>query len=183
MKILKLSFIISFIFIFSELLVYANDIQPGRETYSATLVADPIRLDGSLDEWGKYPKIIDPNFSVPKGTGSNGKYVQYEEYGSGTWTGPDDQSLAIQIVYDSAAIYLGVIVTDDYHGNQGNSAWNGDAIMLMVANKERDQILGLYNYALGGVDESLGEIIVMDERGPGGTSAVIKRDKTRKNYI
>jgi len=54
-------------------------------------------------------------------------------------------------------------VTDEYHENAANSAWNGDSIQLMIANEARDQQVALYNYALGGTDEEIGDIIVNHE--------------------
>ncbi|NIP95043.1 MAG: hypothetical protein GWO24_16985, partial [Akkermansiaceae bacterium] len=53
-------------------------------------------------------------------------------------------------------VYLAFIVTDDYHENSRNSAWNGDSVQLMIANAKQDARVGLYNYALGGVEGALG---------------------------
>jgi hypothetical protein len=109
----------------------------------------------------------------------------YDAGGPGTavWTGPDDQTSAVQIVYDQDNVYFGFVVTDEYHENAANSAWNGDSVQLMIANASQDQQVALYNYALGGTEESLGQIIVMHEAGPGGTEAVVTRNSATKRTI
>ncbi len=162
-----------------------NDIEPGKETYTATAAKKGIAIDGSLSEWTGVPVLADPKFSVPKGSGptGTGKYVLFEEYAGGTWTGPDDQTSAVQVVYDTENVYFGFVVTDDYHENSANSAWNGDSIQLMIASADRKQQIALYNYALGGVENALGDVIVQSEAGPGGTTANIVRDGLNKKTI
>lgn len=175
----------------------ANDIEPGKEYYSAIHTPRPIVLDGDLSEWSGVPVLADPKFYVKtgaegtaagKGTGGVGaELVLFEQYNGGTWTGPDDQTSAVQIAYDADNVYFGFVVTDDYHENSANSAWNGDSVQLMIANATRTQQVALYNYALGGVEEALGDVIVMHEAGPAAdptcgceTEAVIKRNTTTK---
>jgi hypothetical protein len=158
-----------------------NDIEPGKEYYSVVRKAAPIVLDGSLSEWTGVPVLADPKFSIPKGSGTAGTYVLFEEYAGGTWTGPDDQTSAVQVVYDADNVYFGFVVTDDYHENSANSAWNGDSIQLMIASADRSAQVALYNYALGGIETALGtETIIMHEAGPGGTEAVVSRNTTTK---
>jgi hypothetical protein len=170
----------------------ANDIEPGKEYYSAIRTPRAIVLDGDLAEWSGVPVLADPKFYIPKGSGpaGTGTLVLFEEYAGGTWTGPDDQTSAVQIAYDADNVYFGFVVTDDYHENSANSAWNGDSVQLMIANAGRDQQVALYNYAQGGTEEALGEVIVMHEAGPGAdplcdcaTEAVVKRDSTKKKTI
>jgi hypothetical protein len=166
----------------------ANDIEPGKEYYTAIKAPKPIVLDGDLSEWSGAALLADPRFSVPKGSARTGTLVFFELYdaggpGTADWTGPDDQTSAVQIVYDDENVYFGFIVTDEYHENAANSAWNGDSIQLMIANAARDTQVALYNYALGGTDEELGEVIVMHEAGPGGTEAIVKRNTTTKRTI
>ncbi|MBL9126987.1 MAG: hypothetical protein JNL97_05040 [Verrucomicrobiales bacterium] len=170
----------------------ANDIEPGKEFYDVIYAPKPITLDGDLSEWSGVPVLADPKFAVPKGSGGGASpnYVLFEEYAGGTWTGPDDQTSAVQIVYDADNVYFGFVVTDDYHENAANSAWNGDSIQLMIASADRTSQVALYNYALGGVEGSIGEIIVNHEAGPGGTEecacpteAVIKRDPATKKTV
>lgn len=163
--------------------VQANDIEPGKEFYTAIRATSPIVLDGDLSEWTASALLADPRFSVPKGSAENGELVNFEEYNGGTWTGPDDHTSAVRVVYDDDNVYFGFIVTDEYHENSANSAWDGDSVQLMIANDARDTQVALYNYALGGVEEALGDIIVMHEAGPGGTDAVIKRNTDTKRTI
>src|SRR6266540_898708 len=160
-----------------------NDIEPGKEYYSVLRTQNPIVLDGNLSEWVGIPVVADPKFSIPKYSGTNspqGALVLFEEYNGGTWTGPDDQTSAVQVVYDADSVYLGFVVTDDYHENSANSAWNGDSVQLMIADAGRSNQVALYNYALGGVEGALGNVIVEHEAGPGGTEAVVVRDSVNK---
>jgi Carbohydrate family 9 binding domain-like len=163
-------------------LAKGNDIEPTKEYYTALRTTAPIVLDGSLAEWTGAPVLSDPKFAVPKfsGTNDNPNYVLFEEYAGGTWTGPDDQTSAVQVVYDADNVYFGFVVTDDYHENAANSAWNGDSIQLMIASSDRTAQVALYNYALGGVEGTIGDIIVNHESGPGGTEAVVTRNATTK---
>ena len=143
--------------------VSANDIEPGKEFYTAIKAPAPIVLDGDLSEWRGASLLADPRFSIPKGSGDDGELVFFEPYNGGSWDGPDDQTSAVQVVYDDENVYFGFTVTDEYHENAANSAWNGDSIQLMIANEARDQQVALYNYALGGTDEEIGDIIVNHE--------------------
>ena len=161
-----------------------NDIEPGKEYYTVTRRPSPIILDGNLSEWTGVPVLADPKFATPKGSGSAGTYVLFEEYQGGTWTGPDDQTSAVQVTYDVDNVYFGFVVTDDYHENAANSAWNGDSVQLMIASADRTARVALYNYALGGIETALGtETIVMHEEGPGGTTAVVSRDTLNNKTI
>lgn len=168
----------------------ANDIEPGKEFYTVRYVPRPIVLDGDLSEWSGVPVLADPKFAVPKYSGTNASpnYVLFEEYAGGTWSGPDDQTSAVQVAYDVDNVYFGFVVTDDYHENSARSAWNGDSIQLMIASADRTTQVALYNYALGGVEEDANlndpsNIIIEHEAGPGGTDAVIKRDKVNHKTI
>ncbi len=170
----------------------ANDIQVGKEYYSAIHAPRPIVLDGDLSEWSGVPVLADPGFYTPKGSGTNGTLVFFEIYddggpGTADWTGPDDQTSAVQLVYDADNVYLGFVVTDDYHENAANSAWNGDSVQLMIADSTRTVELALVNVALGGVEEALGDVIVEQERGTVADPAcncaaegVVKRNTTTK---
>ena len=147
--------------------IIANDIEPGKEYYDATKIPNPIVIDGNLSEWVGVPVLSDPKYAIPKGSGTKGTYVLFEEYNGGTWTGPDDQTSAVQVVWDAQNLYIGIVVTDDYHENSANSPWNGDSAQLMIANGKRTSQVALYNYALGGTENDLGETIVEHEAGPG----------------
>jgi len=173
-------------------LAKGNDIEPGKEKYTALKTTQTITLDGNLGEWSGAPVLADPKFAVPKGSGSNPNvtspnYVLFEPYAGGTWSGPDDQTSAVQVVYDADNVYFGFVVTDDYHENAANSAWNGDSIQLMIASADRTEQIALYNYALGGVEDATGDVVIMHEAGPGGngdcncaTEAVVTRDSAAK---
>jgi hypothetical protein len=167
-----------------QLGTWANDIEPGKEFYTAIKTRTPIVIDGNLDEWGPAQLLADPRFYIPKGSGTNdpvtGELVFFEVYNGGDWTGPDDHTSAVQVVYDDDNVYFGFVVTDEYHENSANSAWNGDSVQLMIANEARDTQIALYNYALGGVEGALGEVIVNHEAGPGGTEAVVARNGTTR---
>src|SRR3989449_10181928 len=185
--------------------VSANDIEPGKEFYTVIYAPKPIVLDGDLSEWSGVPVLADPKFAVPKfsGTNANPNYVLFEQYAGGTWTGPDDQTSAVQIVYDADNVYFGFVVTDDYHENISLTAWNGDSIQIMIADAARTNIVALYNYALAGYEDNQGNLvpdpnltdqIIVNHQvlpngnpSPGGdpacncpTEAVIKRDFLKK---
>jgi hypothetical protein len=175
--------------------VLANDIEPGKEFYTVPRAANPIVLDGDLSEWVGVPVLADPKFYVrtgfegtPQGKGSGGTnatLVLFERCfvcipQTPTYTGPDDQTSAVQLVYDADNVYLGFVVTDEYHENAANSAWNGDSVQIMIANSNRTEQVALYNYALGGIESALGSVIVQHEAGPGGTEAVVTRNTTTK---
>jgi hypothetical protein len=89
----------------------------------------------------------------------------------------------VQIVYDAENVYFGFVVTDEYHENAANSAWNGDSVQLMIASADRTRQGALYNYALGGVETNLLTTIVNHEAGPGGTTATVIRDGLNKKTI
>lgn len=164
-------------------LIAKNDIEPTKEKYIAPFTLTPIVIDGKLNEWAGVSPLVDPKFAVPKGSGSTAaspNYVLFEEYAGGTWSGPSDQTSAVQVAYDAENVYFGFVVTDDYHENAANSAWNGDSVQLMIASADRSAQVALYNYALGGIDGGLGEVIVQHEAGPGGTEAVVTRDTAAK---
>lgn len=157
------------------LAVQANDIEPGQEFQSAFPATNPIVLDGNLSEWSGR-QIVNPQFSIPKGSGAGGQLVTFELYSGGDWTGPSDQSTLLQILFDQVNVYVGVIVTDEYHEHASGFSWDGDAVQLMIANPTRDAQVALYNYSLGGVEGALGSVIIEHEAGPGGTDAFVSRN-------
>ena len=167
----------------------ANDIEPSKEFYNASRAGGPMTIDGLLTDWSGVPVLSDPRFSIcpgqegtgaAEGCGDAGNLVLFERYQGGDWTGPDDHTSAVQVVYDADNVYFGFVVTDEYHENAANSAWNGDSVQLMVADANRTTQVGLYNYALGGVEGATTDVIVMHEAGPGNTEAVVTRDPVAK---
>lgn len=175
----------------------ANDIEPTKEFYTATRAGGPVTLDGVLNEWGGVPVLSDPKFSIcagqegagraAEGCGPSGIYVLFERYQGGDWTGPDDHTSAVQVVWDAENVYIGVVVTDEYHENAAASAWNGDSIQLGVTSAARaaaeNSSFPLYNFALSGVEGATLDVINQTERGPGGQEVVISRDAARKKTI
>src|SRR5437016_14262779 len=92
---------------------HANDIEPSKEFYTAIhRGAAPITIDGVLDEWTGVPVLSDPKFAIPIGSGSKtpftGQYVLFEPYAGGTWSGPDDQTSAVEVVWDADNVYFGL---------------------------------------------------------------------------
>jgi hypothetical protein len=158
----------------SPLGVIANDIYEPQEHYIALPAATPVVLDGSLDEWNTSTLLQDPLFYTPKGAGNTGQLGSFEALG-GDWTGTQDHSVGMMVSYDADNVYVGLLVIDDYHENSANSAWNGDSVQMMVANGARDTQVGLYNFALGGVENALGGIVNMLEAGPGGAEVAVTR--------
>ncbi len=126
--------------------------------------------------------VVNPQFRL--GGDALGGLAVFEEFGGGTWSGLEDQSSSTLISWDGDNVYLNVVVTDDYHENAANSGWNGDALQLHVANAARDTQVALYNFALGGVEGALGDVVVQEEAaaGGGGVSADITRDGSTTNY-
>ncbi|MFT5188726.1 MAG: hypothetical protein ACI957_001748, partial [Verrucomicrobiales bacterium] len=155
-----------------------NGIDPAEEFQDASKSNNPIVLDGNLSEWASAKAIVNPRFRP--GADGTDDLVTFEPFGGGTWDGPADQSSTVFVTYDDDNVYVGVVVTDDYHENAAVSAWNGDAVQLMIANGARDTQVGLYNFALGGVDGALGALVVNDEAGPGGSDAIVVRDADAK---
>lgn len=90
-------------------------------------VSQPVTVDGDLSEWiGTW--IDRPAFKTREGD-----WVTFEPYGANaSWTGPEDHSIRFMAQHDTNSVYLGIEVTDDEHDTSLNSAWNGDALQLLV---------------------------------------------------
>ena len=178
---------------------WANDMDPETENYTALKAPGPIELDGDLSEWGGANLLENPRFAIPKSTGwedaSERDRVTHEEWADGTWDGPDDHSSTIRVMYDDESVYLGIIVTDDYHehaASGGGGTWNGDSLQLIFTDDERSEQVSLVNIALLGIEEEMpgegnvpGEdngdsISVHNESAAEGTEAFIVRDTTAK---
>jgi len=140
--------------------------------------------DGNLSDWGGATIWQNVKFQIPKAAPT--QTVAFEEYSGGVWTGPEDHSNAWAIAWDDNNLYIGMVVTDEYHQTNATgptSAWNGDGLQLAVANDARDTITHLYNYGLGGEEGALTEVFTHDERGPGGTFVSIVRNTAAKKTI
>ena len=86
-----------------------------------------IVIDGKLDDWQGVPVLSDPRFcnvqrdlEVVKMAGT---FRCLKSMPGGSWSGPDDQTSAVQISYDDDNVYFAFLVTDEYHENSANSAW------------------------------------------------------------
>src|SRR5438034_11303688 len=107
----------------------ANDIEPTKEFYTATHVTNAITINGDLaaSEWGGVPVLADPKFAIPKGSSTNWTLVLFELCpqcipNRHDWTGPDDQTSAVQIVWDIDNVYFVFVVMNDYHENSAQNA-------------------------------------------------------------
>ena len=134
----------------------ANGIEEGRDTYTAAVAS--IEVDGDAADWADIQFLGNVKFRA-----ENGKLVLFEEYAGGHWSGPDDHSSAVAFAWESDALYLGVVVTDDSHQHASAAAWNGDGVQVVFANPARDTVTHLYNFAL----RDDGRVITDHERGPG----------------
>ena len=142
-----------------DLTLSAEDMQYDAQGASIT-------LDGDASDWA----AAEFKSQVPFEKG--GELVLFEEYGGGTWSGPADHSSAVAFAWDASNLYIGVVVTDDTHQN-GGSGWNGDSIQMVFANAAQDTVTHLYNYGLS----DGGDVVIMNEKGPGGSEASITRDE------
>ena len=123
-----------------------------------------ITADGDASDWA------DAEFKSQIPFEKGGELVLFEEYAGGTWSGPADHSSAVAFAWDAENLYLGIVVTDDTHQN-GGAAWNGDSAQIVFANAAQDTVTHLYNYGMAD-----GDVIIHNEKGPGGTVASITRD-------
>lgn len=149
----------------------ANGIEEGWDTYTAAVAS--IEVNGDAADWADIQFLGNVKFRA-----ENGKLVLFEEYAGGHWSGPDDHSSAVAFAWESDALYLGVVVTDDSHQHASAAAWNGDGVQVVFANAARDTVTHLYNFAL--YDD--GRVIADHERGPGPYEAAVKRAGSVTTY-
>src|SRR5437773_956775 len=163
----------------------ANDIEPGKENYSAPKKS--IVVDGNLSDWGGVPVFKDIKFTVPKpnsGDTNLPAVVTFEQCGpcvpgAPAWTGPDDQSSAFAIAWDEGNLYIGMVVIDDFHFNP-TSGWNGDSLQMAFTDAARTTVSNLYNVGLPGTNDVLGKVTDLpdgdvNER-PSGGGLVLSND-------
>jgi hypothetical protein len=109
-------------------------------------------LDGDLSDWEGIPFMAQTQFSYP----GSSDFMEFYEYGGGTWNGASDQASAIAALWTPEAMVLGVKVIDDSHQNpgagtagdpaltgNGGAGWNGDAVQVMIAGALRGCGMGL----------------------------------------
>ena len=161
-----------------------NDTPEALEFQEVLPTRVAIELDGDITdaEWGHAIAIHNPEFYIPKSSGDSGDLVIFEEHGGGTWEGEDDQSTTTRFLYDSENLYVSHVVVDDYHENEANSGWNGDAAQIMIADEDRELQIALYNFALGGIEDDYDDVVIHEEAGPGGVDAVVTRDAGITSY-
>ena len=159
-----------------------------HDEYKALTGVD-VKIDGDLGEWDGVLDTV---------TGTDGKPfcgVEYsgnvfQVHGGGKWTGADDHETCFMIVWDSKAVYLGLIVTDDEHEHAAAAAWNGDGAQLafeMSGKRSAGIQMWLYNI---GLDDKAKDILpgALNEK-PGGTGvvpgddiAVVRDEGEKKTY-
>ena len=159
-----------------------------HDEYKA-LTGVEVKIDGDLGEWDGILDAV---------TGTDGKPfcgVEYsgnvfQEHGGGKWDGPDDHETCFMIVWDSKAVYIGLIVTDDEHEHAAAAAWNGDGAQLafeMSGKRTAGNPMFLYNIGLddkakdilpGALNENPGGPGVV----PGDDIAVVRDEGEKKTY-
>jgi len=163
-----------------------------HDVYEA-LTGVKITVDGKMKDWSPHASVLETV------TGTNGKPFtgienetdagdekSFEEYDGGKWDGPEDHETSIMMVWEPAAFYLGLIVTDEFHENGANDGWNGDACQLafeMTGERDPGAPLLLYNIALGGN----GKLVIHNET-PAGAGlveddvAIVRDDGAKETY-
>ena len=159
-----------------------------HDEYKALTGLD-VKIDGDLGEWDGILDAV---------TGTDGKPfcgVEYEGnvfqvHGGGNWKGADDHETCFMIVWDSKAVYIGLIVTDDEHEHAAAAAWNGDGAQLafeMSGKRTAGIPMFLYNI---GLDDKAKDILpgALNEQ-PGGNGivpgddiAVVRNEGEKKTY-
>ena len=145
-----------------------------HDEYKALTGID-VKIDGDLGEWDGILEAV---------TGTDGKPfcgVEYEgnvfqEHGGGKWNGAKDHETCFMITWDSKAVYIGLIVTDDEHEHAAAAAWNGDGAQLafeMSGKRSAGIQMFLYNI---GLDDKAKDILpgALNEA-PGGAGIVPRR--------
>ena len=159
-----------------------------HDEYNALTGID-VKIDGELDEWDGVLDAV---------TGTNGKPfcgVEYsgnvfEEHNGGKWKGADDHETCFMITWDSKAVYLALIVTDDEHEHAAAAAWTGDGAQLafeMSGKRSAGIQMLLYNVGLddkaenilpGALNEAPGGAGIV----PGDDIAVVRDEGEKKTY-
>ena len=159
-----------------------------HDEYKALTGLD-VKIDGDLGEWDGILDAV---------TGTDGKPfcgVEYsgnvfQEHGGGKWNGADDHETCFMIVWDSKAVYLALIVTDDEHEHAAAAAWNGDGAQLafeMSGKRTAGLQMWLYNI---GLDDKAKDILpgALNEKpggagiAPGDDIAVVRDEGEKKTY-
>lgn len=143
------------------------------DTYEAPMAR--ISVDGDASDWAGIKPLTGVKFKT-----TSDEWVVFEEYGGGTWSGPDDQLVSVAFAWDPDYLYIYISVVDDEHQNSG-SGWNGDGAQIVFADGARTAHTQLYNYAL---NDSQDGIIIDNEAAAGDGLAdddvVVTRDDGAK---
>lgn len=93
-------------------------LRPIRE-YTAATRAEPVTIDGVLDEWGSLPFVVEqPVQLIDK---------------AGSWNGADDASFRFAVAADDEYVYVAVAVTDERVETDPESyPWNQDAVEIRI---------------------------------------------------
>ena len=98
----------------------------GATDFKAQTVFRPCNT-GRADGWG-----CDNPSGPPAGT----DFVEFQNWGGGTWNGPLDHSTAITMAWTPNNMYMGIKAADDLHTN-ANSGWQGDTVQVMFTSAAR----------------------------------------------
>lgn len=159
-----------------------------HDVYNA-LTGINVKIDGELDEWEGV---------LETATGTDGKPfcgVEYsgnvfETHNGGKWTGAEDHETCFMITWDTKAIYIALIVTDDKHEHAADPAWNGDGAQLafeMSGKRSAGLQMWLYNVGLDDKAESILPVALNENPGGVGVApdddlVVIRDENEKKTY-
>ena len=159
-----------------------------HDEYKALTGID-VKIDGDLGEWDGVLDTVKGTDGKPFcGVEYSGNVFQ--EHGGGKWNGADDHETCFMIVWDSKAVYIGLIVTDDEHEHAAAAAWNGDGAQLafeMSGKRTAGIQMFLYNIGLddkakdilpGALNENPGGKGIV----PGDDIAVVRDEGEKKTY-
>jgi len=118
------------------------------DTYEAPMAS--ITIDGNAADWAGIEPLTGIKFKT-----TSDEWVLFEEYGDGTWSGPEDHTTSVAFAWDAEAIYIYIMVEDDEFEHASDSAWNGDGVQLVFADAARTTTTYYYNYALNGTKDAV----------------------------
>ena len=159
-----------------------------HDEYKALTGID-VKIDGDLGEWDGVLDAVNGTDGKPFcGVEYSGNVFQ--EHGGGKWKGADDHETCFMITWDSKAVYLALIVTDDEHEHAAAAAWNGDGAQLafeMSGKRTAGIQMLLYNV---GLDDKAKDILpgALNENPggggivPGDDIAVVRDEGEKKTY-
>ena len=159
-----------------------------HDQYKALTGVD-VKIDGDLGEWDGVLDTVKGTDGKPFcGVEYDGNVFQV--HGGGNWKGADDHETCFMIVWDSEAVYIGLIVTDDEHEHAAAPAWNGDGAQLAFEmSGKRSAGLPMFLYNIG-LDDKAKDILpgALNEKPgggglvPGDDIAVVRNEGEKKTY-